>query len=130
MGQFVENPLYFAADCVRHDGQCTVERENILFLDDGKELAAVDHLQRKCGSVVIIPEVSQQGQAWLYHTSCERMTDVVGQIFRDCLEAPVGLPQYPSEMSVGELYRRHVTLSYGECRARVERFDFQRASRA
>jgi hypothetical protein len=35
---------------------------------------------------VIIPDMSCEGQALLYHTSCQRMTDVVTQIFQNCLE--------------------------------------------
>ena len=128
MSQFVENSTHFAADCVRQDGHCRVVRENILFLDDGKELAAVDQLQRKCGHVVIIPDMSLKGKALLYHTSCERMTDVVNQIFQDCLESPVSLSQFNSEMTVGELHRRGVTISYADCRARVEGFRFRDAS--
>lgn len=129
MRQFVENPVHFAADCLRQEGQCRVARENILFLDDGMELAAVDRLQRKCGHVVIIPDTpSKTGKAWLYHTSCQRMTDVVMQVFQDCLEAAVSLPQSNSEMTVGELHRRRVTISYDDCRARVERFHFEDAS--
>ena len=128
MSQFVENPTDFAADCLRQDGRCTVVRENILFLDDGNELAAVDHLRWKCECVAIIPDMSSKGQALLYHTSCQRMTDVVKQIFQDYLDAPVSLPQSASEMMVGELHRRCVTISYDDCRARVEDFDFQSAS--
>jgi hypothetical protein len=128
MSQFVENPTTFSAECRRQNGQCKVVRENILFLDDGKELAAADHLQSNCWCVVIIPDRSYKGTALLYHTSCQRMTDVVKQIFRDCLEAPVSLPQRPSEMTLGELHRRCVTISYDDCRARVEGFDFQGAS--
>ena len=129
MSQFAENYTDFSAECLRQDGQCTVDRENVLFLDDGNELAAVDRLQWKCGSVVIIPDMSSEGKALLYHTSCQRMTDVVKQIFQDCLEAPVRLPQRPSEMSLGEMHRRCVTISYDECRVRVEGFGFQDPSR-
>ncbi len=128
MSQLVENPTDFAAECLRQNGRCMVVRENILFLDDGKELAAVDHLQWKCGYVVILPDMSYQGKALLYHTSCQRMTDVIKQIFQDCLEAPESLPQRASEMTIGELHRRCVTISYDDCRARVEGFDFQGAS--
>ena len=128
MKQFVQNPIHFAADCVQKDGRCSVVRKNFLFLDDGKELAAVDYLQKKCGHVVIIPDASYEGRALLYHTSCQRMTDVVNQIFPDCLEAPVSLPQAPSEMTVGELHRRSITISYDDCRARVEGFGFQDAA--
>ena len=128
MSQFVENPTDFAAECLRQNGQCMVARESILFLDDGKEFAAVDQLQWKCGYVVIIPDTSSEGKAFLYHTSCQRMTDVVKQIFQDCLEAPVSVPQRPSEMTIGELHRRCVTISYDDCRARVDGFPFQDAS--
>ena len=128
MSQFVQNPTDFAMDCLRHDGRCTVVRENILFLDEGNELAAVGHLRWKCECVAIIPDMSHKRKALLYHTSCQRMTDVVKQIFHDCLEAPVSLPQRASEMTVGEMHRRGVTISYDDCRARVEGFDFQSAS--
>jgi hypothetical protein len=129
MSQFVENPTDFSAECQRQNGRCAVVRENVIFLDSGTELDAVDRLQWKCGYVVIIPDMSYEGKALLYHTSCQRMTDVVQQIFRDCLEAPVSLPQHASEMSLGELQRRSVTLSYDDCRARVDGFGFQGASR-
>jgi len=125
MSQYVENPTDFAADCLRQNGRCPVVRENILFLDHGNELAAVDRLQWKCGHVVIVPDVSYQGKALLYHTSCQRMTDVVKQIFQDCLEAPVSFPQRASEMTIGEMHRRCVTISYDDCRVRVEGFGFQ-----
>ncbi len=128
MSQFVENPTDFSAGCLRQNGRCKVVRENILFLDDGKELAAVDHLQWKCGYVVIIPDMSYKGNALLYHTSCRRMTDVVKQVFQDCLEAPVSFPQQASEMTLGEMHRRCVTISYDDCRVRVEGFVFQVAS--
>ena len=129
MGQFVKNPTDFSADCLRHNGQCPVVRENILFLDDGNELAAVHHLQWKCENIVIIPDMSYEGQAVLYHTSCPRMTDVVKQIFQDCLEAPVSFPQRCSELTLGEMHRRSVTISYDDCRKRVDGFGFQGASR-
>ncbi len=105
-----------------------VVRENFLFLDEGEELAAVDRLQWKCGCVVIIPDMSREGTAMLYHTSCQRMTDVVKQIFQDCLEAPVSFPQRASEMTLGEMHRRCVTISYDDCRAKVDGFDFSSAS--
>ena len=129
LSQFVENSVQFAAECVRQNGQCSVVRENILFLDEGKELDAVDRLQRKCGHVVIIPDMSLKGKSLLYHTSCERMSDVVDQIFQGCLESPVSLPQSNPEMSLGELQRRRIGISYDECKARVEDFHFQDASR-
>ena len=128
MSQFVENPTDFSAECRRQNGRCTVVRENVIFLDEGDELAAVDRLQWKCGYVVIVPDMSYEGKAVLYHTSCQRMTDVVKQIFEDCLEAPVGLTQHASEMSLGELHRRRVTISYDDCRARVDGFGFQGTS--
>ena len=128
MSQFVENPTDFSAECRWQNGRCAVARENIVFLDDGNELAAVDHLQWRCGYVVIIPDMSYKGKALLYHTSCQRMTDVVKQMFQDCLEAPVSLPQHASEMTLGELHRRCVTISYDDCRVRVEGFEFQGAS--
>jgi hypothetical protein len=128
MSQFAENPTDFSVACRRDDGRCAVVRENVVFLDDGTELDAVDRLQWKCGYVVIIPDMSYEGKALLYHTSCQRMADAVQRIFRDCLEAPVSLPQHASEMSLGELHRRSVTLSYDDCRARVDGFGFQDAS--
>ena len=129
MSQFVENYTDFSVECLRQDGRCTVVRENILFLDDGDELAAVDHLQWKCGYVVIIPDRSHKEKALLYHTSCQRMTDVVKQIFQDCLEAPVSIPQPASEMTLGETHRRCVTIPYDDCRLRVEGFGFPDAPR-
>ena len=129
MSQFVENPTDFSADCLCQNGRCPVVRENFHFLDDGNELSAVDRLQWKCEYVVIIPERSHEGKALLYHTSCRRMTDVVTQIFHDCLEAPVRFPQRASEVSLGEMHRRCVTISYDDCRVRVEGFDFQGAAR-
>ena len=128
MSQFVENTTDFSAECRRQDGRCAVVRENFLFMDDGTELAAVDRLQWKCGYVVIVPDMSRKGKALLYHTSCQRMTDVVTQIFDDCLEAPVSLPQHASEMSLGELQRQRVNISYDDCRARVGGFGFQDVS--
>ncbi len=129
MSQFAENDTDFSAECRRHNGRCTVVRENVIFLDEGSELAAVDHLQWKCGYVVIIPDMASEGRALLYHTSCRRMTDAVEQIFHGCLEAPVSLPHHASEeMTLGELHRRAVTLSYYDCRARVEDFGFQDTS--
>ena len=120
MSKFVENPVHFAADCACGNGRCVIARENILFLDDGNELAAVDRLQMKCGHVVIVPDTSDRGRARLYHTSCERMTNAVEQIFRDHLEAPASFPQPASEMTIGELYRRRVTIAYAACRAKVD----------
>ena len=127
MSQFVENPTDFAMDCLQQNGGCNVVRENILFLEEGQEHAAVDYLRWKCGYVVVIPDMSRKGQALLYHTSCQRMTDVVKQIFQDCLEAPASMPQRASEMTIGEVHRRCVNISYDDCRARVEDFRFQDA---
>jgi hypothetical protein len=122
MTRFVENPIEFSADCVRQHGKCEVVLENFLFIDRGNELAAIDRLLRKCGHVVIIPDGPDEAQALLYHTSCQRMTDVVSQIFQDSLGSPASLPQASQEMTVGELFRRKVTLSYGRCREKVEGF--------
>lgn len=121
MSDFVDNPTDFSVECTCKDGHCTVTRQNILFLDDGKEIAAIDYLQRKCGYVVIIPD---EDKALLYHTSCLRMADVVKQIFPDCLEAPVSFPQPASEMTLGEMHRHAVNISYDDCRERVEGFGF------
>lgn len=120
MRRFVENPTDFAAECVRQKGRCAVSRENFLFLDDGNELAAVDQLQKKCGHVVIIPDAA--GRAWLYHTSCQRMTDVLSQIFENALGAPARLPQATPEMTLGELQRRSLAVPYDRCRAKVAAF--------
>ncbi|UCH73321.1 MAG: hypothetical protein JSU82_13330 [Rhodospirillales bacterium] len=124
MGQFIENSTDFSAECRRQHGRCTVARENFLFLDAGNEPAAVEHLQRKCGNVVIVPDSSREDQALLYHTSCRRMADVVGQLFADCLGAPASVPGHASELSLGELQRHSITIAYDACRARVEAFDF------
>lgn len=128
MSKYVQNPTHFAAECVRQDGHCRIARENILFLDDGKEHIAIEHLQRRCGSVVIIHDASDKRQSLLYHTSCERMTDVVHQIFQDHLGAPASLPQPASEMSLGELHRRCVSISYEDCKAKVQGFSFKSVS--
>lgn len=101
-----------------------IDRENILFLDDGKEHAAIAHLQMKCEHVVIIRDTLDKEQALLYHTSCQLMIDVVNQVFQDYLEAPVSLSQHFSEMTVGELHRRCVAISYDDCKVKVEGFSF------
>jgi hypothetical protein len=125
MSRFIGNPTDFSAECTCKGGLCAVARENFLFLDEGNELAAVGRLQSRCGHVVIIPDAS--GAALLYHTSCQRMSDVVGQIFEDAIAAPASLPHAPSaEMTLGALYRRRVTMSYDTCRAKVEGFRFGR----
>jgi hypothetical protein len=128
MSPFVDNPVDFAVDCVCHGGRCVVARENVLFLDDGEEVTAIDWLQNRCGHVVVIPDRSNEARAWLYHTSCQRMTDVVERIFAGCLTGPVSLPQPSSEMTVGEMHRRGVTIAYAECLARVNRFSFEEAA--
>ena len=47
----------------------------------------------------------------------------------NCLEASVRLPQHASEeMTLGELHRRSVTISYDDCRATVDGFDFETTS--
>ena len=124
MSQFVKNSTDFSAACGLDAGECMVARENFVFLEDAEELAAVDYLQRKCGHIVITPDASASGKALLYHTSCRRMADVARQIFEDSLEAPVSLPQYASELTLGELHRQSVSMSYEDCRARVEGFGF------
>lgn len=124
MNAFVENPTDFAAECARLKGRCPVSRANFLFLDDGDELAAVDALQRKCGCVVITPAASSD-RAFLYHTSCQRITDVLTQVFADALGAPASLPQATPEMTLGELQRRRVAASYAHCRAKVAAFSFK-----
>ncbi len=77
---------------------------------------------------MIIPDLSSKAKALLYHTSCERMADVVDQIFQDSLESPESLPQFNSEMSVGELQRRRIAISYEDCKARVKGFRFEETS--
>lgn len=124
MSDFKKNPTDFSAMCARSGGECTVERENILFLDDGEETAAVAHLQLKCGNVVITPDPSNPKQAVLYHTSCQRMTDVVEQIFQSDLQEPESLPQQAVEMSLGEVHRHSVGIPYDECKVKVAEFSF------
>jgi len=124
MSDFVTNPTEFSAECARESGRCTVDRKNILFLDDGEESGAIAHLRMKCGYVIVIPDASNKDRALLYLTSCQRMTDVVSQIFEGSLEALTSLPQRPTEMTLGELHRRCITMPYDECKARVEHFSF------
>jgi len=124
MSKFLKNPTDFAADCACRDGKCEILLDNFLFLDDADELAAVSQLQTKCGFVVIIPDASSKERALLYHTSCQRMTDVVKLIFGHHLEEPSSLPRAAPEMTIGELYRRCVTISYDYCRAKVANFNF------
>lgn len=128
MSSFLKNPTDFAADCACQNGQCEIFRESFLFLDDANELAAVSQLQTKCGFVVIIPDARKE-RALLYHTSCQRMTDAVKQIFEHHLEAPASVSQGTSEMTIGELHRRCVTISYDHCKARIAGFDFADAAR-
>ena len=124
MSNFVRNSPHFAADCVQDNGLCIVAQENFLFLVNGKEDAAIDCLQRDCGKVVLIPDTLDQGQAFLYHTSCERITDVVNQIFQGELEEPVSVSRLDAEQTLGELCRRCVTMPYDDCKLRVEGFSF------
>jgi hypothetical protein len=128
MSRFVESPTDFAAECKCRGGRCTIARENFLFLDDGNELAAISRLQDRCGYVVVMPGAAATGQALLYHTSCRRMTDVVGQIFEADLGAPSSLPRTSPEMTLGTLYRRSLNLSYDRCRTKVNTFDLQRTA--
>lgn len=124
MSSFQKNPTDFSAVCEREGGECTVERENVLFLDDGAESTAVASLQMKCGYVVITPDPSNPDRSLLYHTSCQRMTDVVQQIFQSNLQAPAGLPQQRTEMTLGEVHRRQIGIPYAECKVKVEEFSF------
>lgn len=124
MSKFVQNSIQFSADCVQDNGLCKVALDNFLFLDDGKEPAAIDRLEKECGKVVLIPDSSNKGQSFLYYTSCERMNDAVNQVFRDHLEAPASVSRLDAEMTLGELHRRRITMSYDECRAKVKGFSF------
>jgi hypothetical protein len=128
MPRFADNPVHFSADCTRHEGRCAIDRKNFLFLEDGQEISAIDRLQNRCGYVVLVPDSANPRGAWLYHTSCPRMADVVEQVFSGCLSASQSVPQRTSEMSVGETHRRCVTLSYADCIARVNRFAFEDAA--
>jgi hypothetical protein len=121
---YVKNSREFAADCAATDGQCPIAREDIIFLDNDREDTAIGHLQRKCGNVVILRDTVIPTQSWLYHTSCERMTDVARQIFLERLEEPAHIPQPASEMTVGQVHRRRIALPYDECRAKVAAFSF------
>jgi hypothetical protein len=124
MTKFVRNATDFSADCALKNGQCRIARENFLFLKNGDETAAVRELQMKCGHVVIVGDKSRKGKALLYHTSCQRMTDVVSQLFADALGAPASVQGSAGEMTVGDLYRRSVAVSFDTCRAKVKRFAF------
>lgn len=127
MTPFVDNPVDFAADCACHGGRCRIARDDFLFLDDGREIAAVDWLQRRCGHVAVIAGTAAGADARLYHTSCRRMSDAVERIFAGRLGVPERLPQAWAEMTVGELHRRRVALSFDACRSRVDAFDFAAA---
>lgn len=124
MTVYLRNSTDFSADCSCTNGQCLVARENFHLLDDGKEADAIDFLQRRCGNVVIIPNPSDKAQAWLYHTSCDRMADAVRQIFRGKLDAPTSVHRLDPEMTTGELHRQRIEISIGECRAKIEGFSF------
>ncbi len=124
MTKFVANAPDFSAECARKHGECRVARGNFLFLRDGDEPAVVKELQMQCGRVVIVRDRSRKGKALLYHTSCQRMTDVVSRLFADALGAPASVPGRTSEMTVGELFRRPVAISYDRCRAKVDRFAY------
>lgn len=124
MSDFVDSYTDFSVECHRHQGHCSVSRENILFLEQGNQLAAVDQLHSKCGYVVIIPSGSSGDEALLYHTSCRRMTDVIDQIFTDCLQEPERFSQGGSEQSIGEILRHRLTIPYDDCRSRVDQFVF------
>ncbi len=125
MNQFVQNSIDFSVECQRHNGLCEISRKNILFLDDGNELDAVSRLQLNCGHVVVIPVLSNKNEAMLYHTGCQRMTDVVRQIFQDNLKTPVSLPLGDPEMTLGELHRHSLVIPYDDSKARVARFNFK-----
>jgi len=125
VNQFVQNSTDFSVECQRHNGLCEISRENILFLDDGNEYDAVNHLQLKCGHIVVIPVLSNKSEAMLYHTGCQRMTDVVRQIFQDNLKTPVSLPLCDAEMMLGELHRHSLVISFDDSKARVESFSFK-----
>ena len=124
MSVFVKNSTDFGADCARTDGECMVVRDNIIVLDEAHEHLAIDRLQRRCGSVVIIPDGADDKRAWLYHTSCKRMADVVERIFDGHLHTASAVAQPDAEMMIGELHRRQVGLPLHDCRSRVDGFDF------
>jgi hypothetical protein len=124
MSNFVQNSTQFAADCAQDNGLCIITPENFLFLDDGKEDAAIDHLQMECGKIVLIPDAVNKGQTFLYHMSCDRITDVVNQIFQDALEESVSIAQADAEQTLGELCRWRVAMPCDECKLKVEGFSF------
>jgi hypothetical protein len=122
MGQFVANQTDFSVACAQCAGHCTIARENVRFMD--QEQCAVSDLQMKCGHIVIVPDPSNKGGAFLYRTSCRRMADLVDQMFRPHLEAPKSLRQHCPEMTLGDLQCQRVDVSVEDCRAIVERFAF------
>lgn len=124
MSNFVQNSIQFSADCFQNNGLCVITPESFLFLDDAKEDAAIAQLHMECGKVVLIPDALNKGQTFLYHTSCDRITDVVNQIFQDALEELVHISQLDAEQTLGELCRRRVAMQYGECKAKVDGFSF------
>ncbi len=124
MGNFVQNSSQFSADCVKDNGLCLITPAHFLFLGDSREDEAIAELQRECGNIVLIPDATNQERTLLYHMSCERITDVVQQIFQDALEAPVTVSHLDAEMTLGELCRRPVVLPYEECRQKVDAYSF------
>ncbi len=128
MNRFVQNSTDFSVECQRHNGLCEISRENILFLDDGNEHDAVNRLQLECGRIVVIPVTSNKSESMLYHTGCQRMADVVRQIFQDNLKTPVNLPLCDPEMTLGELHRHSLVISFDDCKARLEGFSFNQES--
>ncbi len=124
MSTFVQNPTHYSADCLIDNGFCTVNLENFLFLDDGKESAAIDQLEKKCGKVVLIPDVLNGENAFLYHTGCERMSDVVSQIFHDSLHSKSSVARLDLEMTIGEIYRQSVAMPYSDCKQKIKSFSF------
>jgi hypothetical protein len=78
----------------------------------------------ECGKVLLIPDAVNKGQTLLYHTSCDRITDVVKQIFQNALEELVCISQLNAEQTLGELYRRRVAMHLDDCKAKIEAFSF------
>ncbi len=124
MPTYLRNAGNFSVDCTVTEGKCDVLRANFHFIDDPDELAAIALVQRKCGNVVITPDPVHASRASLYLTSCARMGDVVEQMFSGCLRAATPVAAPSPEMSVGQLHRRQVDLSYAWCQARVKAFAF------
>ena len=124
MHLYLQNSIDFSAECASTNGQCEIGRDNILFLNDGREDVAVHHLQIRCGNVVIVPDSSNNRHSWMFHTSCQRMTDAVTQIFEGDLQPPASVARPISELTVGEVQRQGINLSVDECRAKVDSFSF------